>query len=454
MLQQRIKTGEKSKQYDDWDQVHNQLIEIQKKSLEVSKPGDPEEEEADKIARKVVNGEGAVIGAGSGGINRKGEAGVSKVHRQTKVKKAAPKPYIIEKIVGKEIASYTLFHMTKENAVVVKTETFPKVQFEQEVKIGPEYNGTYYVLFRDEMGKVAGGQKVHPDGEKEIILKTMTEDTYMTHQYPNYLDVKQQMKDWETKEPSFKGRMYLHKMGSNETLDGLVDSTLKNNTTSRARLFDKIVNKLNPAGSSNRKIGNAAILLRGWIDPNIGTTLPAKPDPKNLTEDQKALIATIYGEMHGTSTAAIEQQKYIWYSFLLRVKSPDHSADVYAVLKSGAYQAYQGNKAYTDAKKMLDDGIPDAGVTAATNVVVNNWNLTTPSDAGLQYVHWFEKISQHYAGYVKGTTEADDTKENAAVYKFLKAQKWNTTGLSETKAWKKRIRITDKKLEGTMYVFN
>lgn len=60
-------------QQDDWDEVHNQLLSIQKKSLEVSDPNDADEKEADEVARKVVNG-GTVRISGTGStINRKGE---------------------------------------------------------------------------------------------------------------------------------------------------------------------------------------------------------------------------------------------------------------------------------------------------------------------------------------------------------------------------------------------
>ncbi len=67
------------RKYDDWDEVHNQMLEvqqkglIQKKSLPVSDPEDTEEQEADTIARKIVNGESATVHETGGAIGRKGE---------------------------------------------------------------------------------------------------------------------------------------------------------------------------------------------------------------------------------------------------------------------------------------------------------------------------------------------------------------------------------------------
>jgi hypothetical protein len=64
---------------EHWEEVHNNLIEvqqaqrIQKKSLEISSPGDADEKEADTVARKVVSGESAEIHGTGGTINRKGE---------------------------------------------------------------------------------------------------------------------------------------------------------------------------------------------------------------------------------------------------------------------------------------------------------------------------------------------------------------------------------------------
>ncbi|HTF04535.1 MAG TPA: DUF4157 domain-containing protein [Bacteroidia bacterium] len=67
------------RQHDDWDDVHNQLLDVQQKnavqgkSLDVSEPGDADEKEADEVARKVMGGEPATIHGDGGTINRKGD---------------------------------------------------------------------------------------------------------------------------------------------------------------------------------------------------------------------------------------------------------------------------------------------------------------------------------------------------------------------------------------------
>lgn len=67
------------RQRDKREAVHNQLMSIQQKPLEVSHPEDASEKEADDIAGKVVNGGSASVnGSTNNTINRKGE-GVSEV---------------------------------------------------------------------------------------------------------------------------------------------------------------------------------------------------------------------------------------------------------------------------------------------------------------------------------------------------------------------------------------
>ena len=58
---------------EDWNEVHEQMVAVQKKSLEVSDPNDADEKEADAVARKVSDGESAEIHGTGGTINRKGE---------------------------------------------------------------------------------------------------------------------------------------------------------------------------------------------------------------------------------------------------------------------------------------------------------------------------------------------------------------------------------------------
>lgn len=64
------------RQRDKRQAVNNELLGIQKKSLEVSNPGDKQEQEADEIARKVVSGGTATVSENNSGINRKGDGNV------------------------------------------------------------------------------------------------------------------------------------------------------------------------------------------------------------------------------------------------------------------------------------------------------------------------------------------------------------------------------------------
>ncbi|MEO5643879.1 MAG: DUF4157 domain-containing protein [Bacteroidia bacterium] len=58
---------------DDWDEVHNQLLNIQQKSQQVSHPGDADETEADEVARKVADGQSTQIHGTGGAIQPKGQ---------------------------------------------------------------------------------------------------------------------------------------------------------------------------------------------------------------------------------------------------------------------------------------------------------------------------------------------------------------------------------------------
>jgi hypothetical protein len=67
------------REQQEWEDVHHELIavqqqqqKIQKKSLEVNHPDDPDEREADEVSRKVMNGESSEIHGSGSVINRKG----------------------------------------------------------------------------------------------------------------------------------------------------------------------------------------------------------------------------------------------------------------------------------------------------------------------------------------------------------------------------------------------
>ncbi|MFL5764759.1 MAG: DUF4157 domain-containing protein [Bacteroidia bacterium] len=367
------------------------------------------------------------------------------------------KPYIIEKDVSVNVYAVVIADMEK-NLDPVYSLTFPELKQDQEVNVteavGKDKKGTYIIVFYDDKKKAITGseQILHPEKGKEIIVKTIGEVTRMRAKYKNYDAIKAKMDDWEIKEPGLKGKMYIEVIKSHDTIDGFAKKTVGDNETNYGNLSEKL-QQIN-SGLDLSQVGNGLILLTKWKDPHIGT-VPAKPDPKKLTEDQKALIATIYGEVSSGANAA-EQREYIWYSMVLRVKSPAYAADLYDVLKSGAYQAF-GADQYNNAKKQLDENKPDSNVQNVINTVLSVWNSTPPSDAGIQYSHFSSlskdatKISDYYTG---SKTNIDEIAENEAVYKFLTKKEWNKAGFTKEKAWKKRMRLNPGTIQYTMYVFN
>jgi len=444
MNQQRIKTGGKSNQHDDWDEVHNQMLEVQKKSQTISDPGDEQEKEADDVARKVTSGGNAQVSATPG----------SSVQRQ-RIQREPLSDWLhtVYVDISSDVDNMKIFKVDGTLVTEAKPTKMTDGTF-QYIFNSPA--SALYIIGAYKGKNSVGTQKLFAMDTLQpyTIIFKKSELTLLREKFKNYDAVKAIMDQWEVDEPGLKGKMYLEPVKSGDTIEGFSKSTVKDNETNYGNLSKKL-QQLN-AEVKTGVIGNGLILLRGWKDPNIGV-VPTKPDPKKLTENQKKLIATIYGEVHGAGySGTAEQIKYIWYSMVLRVKSPAYDADLYNIVTGGAYQAYGANQ-YTIAKKQLDDNNPSADVIQVRDVVLAAWNVTPPSDAGIQYSHYSSKSSDSIkiSSYYTGTKDPiDEVKENAAVYSFLTAKKWPTTGLSKTKAWKKRIRLVPGQLESTMYVFN
>lgn len=94
------------RQHDDWDEVHHQLMAIQKKSLQVSNPGDADEQEADTVARKVMSGESVQIHGTGSTINRKGEGAFETTPEfQTRLESSKGSGQSLDKVMRKEMES-------------------------------------------------------------------------------------------------------------------------------------------------------------------------------------------------------------------------------------------------------------------------------------------------------------------------------------------------------------
>jgi hypothetical protein len=65
--------AEVQRQEDHWNEVHEQMMAVQKKPLAISDPQDSAEREADEVASKVMQGQSVEITNDSSSLNRKGE---------------------------------------------------------------------------------------------------------------------------------------------------------------------------------------------------------------------------------------------------------------------------------------------------------------------------------------------------------------------------------------------
>lgn len=377
--------------------------------------------------------------------------------QKDKKKSSAAKREIIKIVVHENVHSYKVIDLDQKTAA---SGNFDKSQMEQEInvseKVGKDKQGKFFFGLYTESHELIEESFRHITliGETEVIVKTITELTSKRETYKNYDQLKARMDELEIAEPQLKGKMYLKVIYPGDTIENFAKSTVSENETNYGNLSKKL-QQLNQKIATG-VVGNGVILLKGWKDPRIGT-MPAPPVADSLTEDQKQLIATLYGEIHGAKYSGTpEQIKYIFYSMVLRVKSPAYAADLYEVLRSGAYQAHGANQ-YKIAKKQLDENKLDADLSQVKDLVISAWSNTPPADAGVQYSHFSAKssdavkISDYYQG---SKTKIDEVAENEAVYKFLVKKGWDTGGLSKTKAWKKRIRLNEGALEGTMYIFN
>jgi hypothetical protein len=179
--------------------------------------------------------------------------------------------------------------------------------------------------------------------------------------------------------------MYTHQISKGDTLSGLAQTTMADNTVHVfGHYFDEIKNLNN--GIDAGTIGNCVLLLRGWTDPAIGV-LPEKPTGA-LPADVQRAIAAIYVEQTNTTTQAQLQQKYIWYSIRIRLALGLHGPTIDDVLDKGGYWG-KGTALYTTA--LADIALPEPTMGAVGNIrsiVLGDWDTAIPADAGPFYFHW------------------------------------------------------------------
>jgi hypothetical protein len=391
-----------------------------------------------------------------------------KIQRQTK-KKPKPKakdalnnakqpakkvvPYIIEKDVSVNVHAVVIADMEK-NLEPVYSAIFPELKQDQEVNvttaIGKEKKGTYIIVFYDDKGKAieGSGQVLHPEKGKEIIVKTVGELTRMRAKYKNYDALIAKQKELELK-PDLKGKTYFYVIKSGDVPDTLAGETLEtqNNQTTKNHLRDKIV-EINE-GIKYGTIGNGIILLKNWVDPNIGSLSTKPKDINNLTQEVKEAAAVIYAEQMGTGPRAQEQQKYVWYSILARITSPEHPPGMIAVLSEDLQYTSYGNSNFNKALKELNANKRSAAVENIAKMILANWSVTIPATAGKSYFHWWASDMDSYYNKTKATSK--DGKEKEAAAKRAKYAFGSTISIEQ--GWLYKILSESGELEGSMYIY-
>ncbi len=376
-----------------------------------------------------------------------------KKKKNPKAKQQLPKkikPDIIEKDVKVNVKYALVFDM-KHNLKLVGGMEFPEAKQDQELNIteqvGKDTKGTYYVLFYDENKKAIAntGHIVHPDKGKIIIVKTVGELTRMKATYKNYEALMARQKELELKS-DLKGKTYFRVIKSGDVPDSLAKETLKDNQTTHNHLRDKIVeiNKDIKYGT----VGNGIILLKGWKDPNIGSLSTKPKDINNLPQEVKEAIAVIYAEQTGTGPNAKEQQKYVWYSIVARIASPEFPPGMISVLAQEDQYTSYGNSLYDTALKELNENKRSEAVENIAKMVLASWSVTIPATAGKSYFHWWASDMNSYYKKTKGTKEV---REKAAAAKRAKYAFGST--ISEADGWLHKISSESGELEGSMYIY-
>ena len=259
-----------------------------------------------------------------------------------------------------------------------------------------------------------------------------------------------------------------HVIASGETLAELAQATKADNRVTVAGQLAAELKALNSHVTSGAmKPGDCVLLLKNWKHPKVGK-LPAGVSSstklKDLSNQVKRAIATVYSEQWNTGANAQNQQKYIWYSIRLRIGTSLRGATLKEVVNSREYHGI-GGPLYNAAKKELDGNkIKSTGVKNAKNVVLSNYSNSVPGDAGVYYFHWtttstsqgcFDKkiAKQKKSSGGKGPTSAqllDIEKKCARLW--AEKQGWDAN-LTSGAGWHKRIRGDKNVKAGSMYIY-
>lgn len=206
-------------------------------------------------------------------------------------------------------------------------------------------------------------------------------------------------------------------------------------------------------GNALLQIGHCLLLPVGWKDPNIGT-LPAAPTKFTASDAATQAIAVVFAEQTGTGVQAKEQQRYIWYSIRKRIESANFPPNLANVLDPGQYHAIGKG----DYKAAIDDLVKNdppklAGVRTAKDTVMANWANALPFDSGVAYFHWRKDSTPDkcFAGADPATSEGE-SKEKECAWNWAKRIKVSGS-VPKKDGWLKRIRSDGGGPIGSMYIY-
>ena len=250
--------------------------------------------------------------------------------------------------------------------------------------------------------------------------------------------------------------VYPHQIVAGDTLYALARATKTDNNVHVIGHYDAELARLNTDINTSR-IGNCALLLRGWTDPAIGRlpTIGVGPGTGVIPADVRDAVATIYSEQTGTSANAREQQKYIWFSIRTRLQLGMHGPALSDVLREGGYFG-RGTPDYQEATRDLNRSLPTlAAVVQILNMVQATYMSPIPHDAGPYYFHWRRRGTPESCYQRDHTRRPSDAKERQCARTFA-IDRFGPKGLHPDLSWLRRLpgdtAAPDERI-GSMYVY-
>jgi len=317
------------RQQDDWDEVHQQLLAVQKKSMMVSDPGDADEKEADEVAHKVMKGESAEIHGAGSAVNRKNSDGDGAFETtpefQTRLQNNKGGGQSLEDSTRNEMESKMGADLSG-----VKIHTGSEAHGMSESINAKAFTQGQDIFFRQ------GEFQPQSSQGKELLAHELT---HTVQQGEGRVQPKvQRQKTGETivdNGPSkAAGGVFDEGTGVYKVVGGDTDKE----TTDK---IEAIAERFNTSSYAIEKING---LIHSYLKPGSSLTIPAPDYTQKVQEEaqvEKIAQKSILANINKINTASEEPNKGVWYEHIYRDRSKKYNEKDQNTWK--AYGTYHAN---------------------------------------------------------------------------------------------------------------